>query len=60
MPETRNHWDVYVAFSGVKKYTVYAEDNNEAIQNGEEAFFTEIGGMKTLSLTVERVEAEEL
>lgn len=55
--EKRVEWDVYVAFSATKKYTVVAEDEAEALTNGEEKFFEELGQLKTLTLAVERIEA---
>jgi hypothetical protein len=57
MSENRVQWDVYVAFTATKKYTVYAESHHEALANGEDDFFEEIGKMKTLELSVDRIEA---
>ena len=55
--EKRVQYDVYFNFTADVNYTVYAESEEEAIQNGEEEFFTAVGKLKTLALSVDRVEA---
>lgn len=61
MSSERVQWDVNITFSAEKKYVVYAETEEEALQEAEEKFFNEMGpnALSTRTLFIEHSTVEK-